>query len=134
MKNNLALACTTCLVSLIGTSLVPSQSLAMSKKAPAQPAIVHTNVTSDVPSDAIWVGKSDQARSCGEVKGVDIDSMGSDLTSKGIKILTRKKIPDGKVRIQMCGADKGDMNGYLIAKKDLEKAKELGFQILPGNY
>lgn len=100
--------------------------IAMSKKAPvtaAEPAPPTT-----VQADTVWVGKTDKAMSCAKERGVDIDDMAKELTTGKIQVLAKKKLHDGQMRIQMCGVDKGDMNGYLISKKDLEKAKELGFE------
>lgn len=122
-------------ISLLAGALLSASALAMSKKSHAPEEnhdAVHTPHAET--ADSVWVGKSDKAKSCAKERGIDIDSMGKELQTKGIKILARKKIPDGKVRIQMCGVDKGDMNGYLVAKKDVEKAKELGYQQLPSSY
>lgn len=99
--------------------------LAMSKKQAAPPPTASAPTAAD--SDSIWVGKSDEAKSCAKERGIELDSMAASLQSKNIKVLARKKVSDGKMRIQMCGVDKGDLNGFLISKKDLEQAKELGF-------
>lgn len=81
--------------------------------------------------DTVWVGKSDQAKSCEKNRGLEIDQMGAALEANGVKVYAKRKLHDGKMRIQMCGIDKGDMNGFLIAKKDLEKATSQGFQAVP---
>lgn len=84
--------------------------------------------SSETPdSTTQWVGKSDAAKSC-EKSAISLDTMANELKKKDVQVFAKKKVHDGKMRIQMCGADKGDMNGFLISKKDLEKAKSLGFE------
>jgi hypothetical protein len=100
--------------------------LAMSKKAPdASPAPA---VVTAQPADSVWVGKSDESKSCGTERPVALDAMEAELLHADIKIFAKKKLHDTKMRIQMCGIDKGDLNGFLIAKKDLDKAVGLGFK------
>lgn len=100
----------------------------MSKRAPsADPQQTSTAAQ----EETVWVGKSDSAISCQKTRGIEIDKMASNLTAADIKIYAKRKLHDGKMRIQMCGVDKGDMNGFLIPKKDLEKAVALGFQAVP---
>ncbi|MEW6056148.1 MAG: hypothetical protein AB1540_05990 [Bdellovibrionota bacterium] len=81
--------------------------------------------------DTLWVGKSDNAKSCGPEKGISIDIPAQELKTAQIPILAKQKLHDGQMRIQMCGADKGDFNGFLIPKAELEKAKSLGFSVVP---
>jgi hypothetical protein len=107
---------------------MPVMVQAMSKKTPA-----HTESSSfNATSETVWVGKPDEAKSCAKERGIPLDTMASTLESNGIKVLSRKKVPDGKMRIQMCGADKGDQNGFQIARKDLDKARDLGFKPVIG--
>ncbi|MBI2607034.1 MAG: hypothetical protein HYW49_13250 [Deltaproteobacteria bacterium] len=80
--------------------------------------------------DLIWVGKSDESKSCESAKGIGLDIMAAELQKAGAAVSAKRKVRDDKMRIQMCGADKGDMNGYRIAQKDLEKAVALGFSVL----
>ena len=78
---------------------------------------------------SIWVVKNDQAKSCEKGSGIALSAMEKELKLAGIKVLQKKKIHDGKMHIEMCGAEKGTKNGYLIGKKDADKAvKGLGFQ------
>ncbi len=116
---------------ILGTSFALLPACAFSKKMqPTAPATVE--VPSSADSESVWVGKSDGAKSCAKEKGISLDVMAAQLQSVDIKILAKKKISDGKMRIQMCGADKGDFNGFLIARKDADKAKALGFNAVPG--
>lgn len=104
----------------------------MSKKAASPPA-PEAQVPVPTAPDQIWVGKSDNAKSCAANpgdRGVELDLMAAQLHDAKIQILAKKKLHDHKMRIQMCGTDKGDLNGFLISRKDLEKAKELGFDPL----
>ena len=78
----------------------------------------------------LWVGKSNEAKSCQTEKGVDIDIMAKELSNAGIKVYTRKIFPLSVMQLQSCGADKGDLNGYLISKSELEKSIQLGFKLI----
>ena len=100
----------------------------MSKKAPP-PEPAQASPTLD--TETVWVGKSDEAKSCEKARGIELDKVGAELAAANVKIITKRKLHDGMMRIQMCGVDKGDLNGFLIAKKDLETAKNLGFKIVP---
>lgn len=110
---------------------IPS-SFSMSKK-PNLDSTSSTSASSSTSKDLIWVGKSDEAKSCEKNKGIEIDQMESDLKGAGIVVLNKKKIHDDKMRIQMCGTDKGTLNGYQIDKKYLEKAISLGFKSVGTN-
>ena len=110
--------------------LVSTSSFAMSKKQPTEITASGSTVNS---KDLLWVGKSDEAKSCEKDKGIDLDRMENDLKTAGITIFMKKKIHDGQMRIQMCGADKGTMNGFQIEKKNLEKATLLGFKSIGTN-
>lgn len=109
---------------------------AMSKKqaAPGTEPAASTAAAAKSPTngDSVWVGKSDKAISCAKQRGIDVDDMAKELIGGQVQVLAKKKLHDSKMRIQMCGVDKGDMNGYLISKKDLDKAKELGFSPVNG--
>ena len=113
----------------LGSALAMGPAYGFSKKT--QP-VATVDVASSADSDSIWVGKSDEAKSCAKEKGIALDVMANQLQTADIKILAKKKISDGKMRIQMCGADKGDFNGFLIARKDADKAKNIGFKPMPG--
>lgn len=106
----------------------------MSKKELRPPTTASPMAMTAADTDSIWVGKSDEAKLCAKEKGISLDQAAKTLVASEIKIFAKKKVPDGKMRIQMCGSDKGDMNGFLIARKDIEKAKELGFRPVSGSY
>lgn len=94
---------------------------------------VFTTFSVYIPSfadDSIWVGKSDETRSCATQGGVELDAMGTELEKAKIHVLEKRKIRDKNMRIQMCGADRGNMNSFLISKSNLEKAKTLGFRAI----
>lgn len=84
------------------------------------------------PVARIWVAKSDGALQCGEGQPVSLKKMSGELKRNGVRVFKQKKIHDGVQRIQVCGAEKGDLNTYQIEKKMLAKAKLLGFSVLPG--
>ena len=104
-----------------------SVAFAMSKKQATQSYSDNQSPTVQTPPDMLWVGKSDQAKMCAKERGIDADLMAAGLKKANIQIASKKKLHDTKMRIQECGTDKGDMNGFLISKRDLDKAKELGF-------
>jgi hypothetical protein len=84
-------------------------------------------------ANQVWVGKSDQATSCNTNPGISLDAMATELAQAGIKSFDKQKFHDSQLHIQMCGADKGTMNVYLIEKTQLQKAVSLGFsEIKPG--
>jgi hypothetical protein len=98
---------------------------------PANDAQSSSGAVLSAPQDSIWVGKTDDAKSCGTAKPVTLDQAAADFAATNIQFFQKKKIHDGKMRIQMCGTDKGDMNGFLISKKDLQRAEALGFKAMP---
>lgn len=112
---------------LVSSVCPPSSALAFSKKAPP-PAPTDASLTQPSDTEEVWVGKDDEAKSCAKDRGIPLETMETILSGAGIKVLARRKVPDGMARIQMCGADKGEMNGYQISRKDLDKAKNLGFK------
>ncbi len=86
-----------------------------------------SSATSSQLQERVWVGKPDSAQSCNVNSGISLDKMGNDLNKVGIKYTEHKKLPDSKLHIQMCGADKGTMNIYFIPKDALPQAMALGF-------
>ena len=74
----------------------------------------------------VKVFKYDGSKQCGQAGGTDLSSMEKQL--KGIKVHSREKLSDGKMRIQMCGADTGQANVYEIPAPDLKAAQKAGFQ------
>lgn len=73
----------------------------------------------------VRVFKPDGSKQC-EGGGVELADMEKQL--KGIRIVSREKANDGKMRIQMCGADTGQINVYEIPSGDLAKAQKAGFK------
>ena len=116
------------LPALLAMAFMIPAALAMSKKAPSTQTAPTTPVSD---TEMVWVGKSDEAKSCEKARGIAIDKVETELATANIKIFAKRKLHDGMMRIQMCGVDKGDLNGFLIAKKDLEAAKGLGFKVVP---
>ncbi|GEM_PF-1596288 len=84
-------------------------------------------------SDLVWVAKPDEAKSCATQKGISLDVMAGELEKAGVKVAQRKKLRDPRPRIQMCGVDRGDLNGFLISKQHVEKAEILGFKVHQNN-
>jgi hypothetical protein len=56
-----------------------------------------------------------------------LEAGAQELLKAGVKVLEQRKQDDGKMRIQVCGAPQGSGNAYRIAKRDLKRAKKLGF-------
>lgn len=122
---------TVSLTALTVTAAVATAAYAFGSKQPAPPSTSNqTQSALHAEEDLIWVGRSDESKSCETAKGVGLDVMAAELQKAGATVSAKQKIRDDKMRIQMCGTDKGDMNGYRIAKKDLEKALALGFSVL----
>jgi hypothetical protein len=105
-------------------------SFAMAKKPLTEADRVPQAASTD---DSVWVGKSDGAKSC-EKDAVSLDTSARELKGAEVKILAKKKLHDGKMRIQSCGTDKGTLNGFLIPKADLEKAQQAGYDPIPDSY
>jgi hypothetical protein len=86
--------------------------------------------TTGVVSEArVKVFKSDGSRQCAKNSGVKVSDMAKTL--QGIPIFSMERSDDGKMRIQACGTSTGQINVYEISEADLEKAKALGFALLP---
>jgi len=94
-------------------------------KKPAPPAT--TALAANV--EPIWVFKKDGSQSCGLMPGDSIEGAKTQLEKAGVKVIEARKQSDGKMHIQMCGADTGQVNQFKIDKKDLTKAIALGYQL-----
>lgn len=77
--------------------------------------------------ESIWVSKNDGSVSCEKKSGVSLSEMAKELQTKGVKILNQQKIFDKKMRIAMCGTNKGTANGYQIPKTQKDAAIGAGF-------
>lgn len=95
-------------------NVTPEVEMAMEKKLNQQLA------------QKVRVYKYDGTKQCGEGKEITLAEMAKQLN--GIVIFSSQKLSDGKMRIQMCGADTGMANVYEIDRSDLPKAVTLGFQ------
>lgn len=80
-----------------------------------------------VTTEQIWIAKPDSGKSCLKGSGIDLDIAEKELLVNHITVFERKKIFSSKPHIQMCGADQGTLNAYLIASKDKDAALKLGF-------
>ena len=83
-------------------------------------------VTPSLAPSSVKVFKYDGSKQCEMKSGRSLDTMEKDL--KGIQVLSRERKNDGKMRIQMCGADTGWANVYEVPVSDKEKAIKRGFQ------
>ncbi|MEZ4872525.1 MAG: hypothetical protein R2827_09850 [Bdellovibrionales bacterium] len=59
--------------------------------------------------------------------GVALDAMSKQLVD--IKVISSKKLHDGKMYMSVCGGSTGINNVYEINSSDLEKAKKAGFEL-----
>jgi hypothetical protein len=80
---------------------------------------------------AVWIMRSDNAQSCEPKSGTSLKDDAEELKKAKIPILDSKKGSDGKVHIQMCGADKGTTNSFLIPKDKLPLALTMGYREIP---
>jgi hypothetical protein len=77
--------------------------------------------------ETVWVMRLDGALQCGMAEPETLEAGAQELLKAGVKVLEQRKQGDGKMRIQVCGAPQGSGNAYRIAKRDLKRAKKLGF-------
>lgn len=82
---------------------------------------------SNEKSETVFVFKYDGSAQCESGSIVSLDKMAQQL--EGIKVYSQIKKSDGLMRIQLCGSPTGKANVFEISKKDIKKAKLLGFQI-----
>ena len=81
--------------------------------------------------ERVWIKRSDKSLQCQPKGAQSLEDAAHDLGKAKIRVLESKKVSDGKMRIQMCGAPTGEENAFLIEKSDLELARTLGFQPVP---
>ena len=62
---------------------------------------------------------------CAQGHAVSVDSMKSELGD--IQVFTSESKSDGLFHTQVCGSPTGEANVFEINKRDLAKAKKLGF-------
>lgn len=73
------------------------------------------------------VYKYSGAVQCDKQSGMPLAQMKQQLSKAGIEVLCMQSERDGLHRIQMCGANSGQVNIYKIFTKDLAKAESDGF-------
>lgn len=100
-------------------------------KAETAPVAVATPANASPASDKTWVKKPDGGLSCDTdkkaVKPLEAGAM--ELKKAGVEVFESKKANDGMMRAAMCGISTGNENHYLIASKDVEKARKLGYEL-----
>ena len=76
------------------------------------------------------VYKLDISIQCKPNSGITLHDMKQELINAGIDVISSRKGSDGKMRMTVCGSSTGKINIYKINKKDVEKAGQIGFQII----
>jgi hypothetical protein len=84
--------------------------------------------SSSSTGDTVWVQKPDGGQQCEPGTGKTLDAGAEDLARAKITVKNSRKGSDGKLRIQLCGSPTGGQNAYEIPRKDLARAKSLGFE------
>jgi hypothetical protein len=80
--------------------------------------------------ETAYVYKPDGTRHCEKTPGISLAAMAQVLIRSGIHVYTQRKSHDGREGIATCGNPTGSINVYEIARSDLQKALQLGFQRL----
>jgi hypothetical protein len=81
-----------------------------------------------LPKDAVQVAKATGEKQCGIEKGVAIEEVQSTLTQDKITVYEAHTQLDGLMHMALCGSPSGSVHVFSIPKKDLAKAKKLGFK------
>lgn len=89
-----------------------------------QNPVIHASAN----SSPVWVAQSDGKKSCAPESAQGLEQGKEILVGAGIAVLDQKKSRDGLAHIQVCGADSGSQNAYLIPKDRVTDARALGFQ------
>ncbi len=77
----------------------------------------------------VWVYKNDQSKQCYDEAGIALDEMAKELGYLKIKILSKVKAHDELIRTQVCGQYTGRVNVFEIPVSELERVKNLGYQV-----
>lgn len=77
----------------------------------------------------VWVVRPDGSKSCGVKKGITPKAAAQELESAGVKVLKQRMGHDGLMRMQVCGADTGNLVELLIDGQGLPTASRIGFRI-----
>lgn len=85
----------------------------------------------DEPSLDVFkeVFKSDGTVQCGVGGELTLADMRTELDAADVTVLSQRKDTDGLIRIQMCGAETGNVNVFVILAEDLKAARALGFAV-----
>ena len=83
------------------------------------------------PLSSVYVYKPDGTKQCETDPGIKLVTMERDLTSVGVKVISRRKGYDGREGIALCGAPSGKINIYEITSPDLPIAIDQDFMKLP---
>jgi hypothetical protein len=80
--------------------------------------------------ETAYVYKPDGTLHCDTNPGITLAEMAKVLVRGGIHVYTQRKSYDGREGIAACGNPTGSINVYEIARSDLRKALQMGFQRL----
>lgn len=87
-------------------------------------------VAANSNAKSVWISRPDGAQSCAPESGVSLDKGASELKKADIPVWSKKKGNDGMMHAQMCGADTGTTNAFLIPRDKLTNAEALGYREL----
>lgn len=110
------------ILAFLGAASSPSE--AMSPKKPEASSEARSS-----QQESVWVSKSDGELSCEPGSGKSLAQGAEELKKAGIPVLDSQKGSDSDMHIQMCGAEKGTLNSFLIPKNHLSAAIGLGYQL-----
>lgn len=88
---------------------------------------VADNIAASAGETPTKVFKYEGSKQCQQGSGVALEIMQRDLVEAGVDVICAHRGHDGRMRIQMCGADTGKMNLFVIPGEQLPKAQALGF-------
>ena len=86
-----------------------------------------TKEAAPVKTDTVWISRP-AGDSCAEQP---LEAGAEDLKKAGVHVVTQRKMGDGQMHMQMCGAPTGISNTYEIPKAELDRALKLGFVSAP---
>ena len=81
------------------------------------------------PGKRIWVVKPDGSKSCAVKRGITAKRAASVLKRKGLQVIRFRKAHDGKMRMQVCGADTGNQVELLVDGAGLPLAGKNGYRL-----
>lgn len=77
---------------------------------------------------SVWVYRSAGEQSCEKESGQPMSELIVEMDSIGVNVLESKVEKDGKMHIQMCGADTGKLNYIRVTKENAFKLVNRGFK------